>query len=440
MLAQRFVAAVVLMASTAAATIYYAGVAESGGEFGVYSSSATVGTGLPGRFGVDYQFINEATVDVYVDQNHINLFRVAFLLERMCPLATGLGSTFNETYYSEFASAVNYITVTKGAYCILDPHNYMRYNNPSQQPTTGSIIGDTTDSKAATTAQFAAFWGELAGRFASNEKVIFGLMNEPHDMDTNLILTNDQAAVNAIRAAGANQLILAPGNGYTGGHSWTQDYTGNSPASSAVMYMITDPKNNLAFDIHEYLDSDFSGSHSVCSQTAAANLAPLTSWLQQYGFKAMITEFGGANGTQCDSYITGIIDYMAQNDVYIGWSAWAAGPLWGSYSACCANSEQWGSLEPGSTASDGSPGMYTTVWLDEIQPLLPSTLQKTGISSVNAHRQPQQGCLCGDNVEESGIRVLQCVLPGPAHTPIHGTHSVSEIVNRRVVTRSKDRK
>ena len=54
----------------------------------------------------------------------------------------------------------------------------MRYNNPSQQPTTGSIIGDTTDAKAATTAQFAAFWGELAGRFASNEKVIFGLMNE----------------------------------------------------------------------------------------------------------------------------------------------------------------------------------------------------------------------------------------------------------------------
>jgi endoglucanase len=97
----------------------------------------------------------------------------------------------------------------------------------------------------------------------------------------------------------------------------------------------------------------------------------------------MITEFGGANGTECDSYITGIIDYMAQNNVYIGWSAWAAGPLWGSYSACCANSEEWGSLEPGSTASDGSPGMYTTVWLDEIQPLLPNTLQQTGISGLN---------------------------------------------------------
>jgi endoglucanase len=54
----------------------------------------------------------------------------------------------------------------------------MRYNDPSQQPATGSVIGNTTDPKAATTADFGKFWGALAGRFASNEKVIFGLMNE----------------------------------------------------------------------------------------------------------------------------------------------------------------------------------------------------------------------------------------------------------------------
>ncbi len=41
-------------------------------------SSGTVGTGLPGRYGVDYQFINEATVDIYVNQNKVcrhNAFR-----------------------------------------------------------------------------------------------------------------------------------------------------------------------------------------------------------------------------------------------------------------------------------------------------------------------------------------------------------------------------
>ena len=81
-------------------------------------------------------------------------------------------------HYGYFADAINYITTTKGAYTILDPHNYMRYNDPSQQPGTGSIIGDTSDSKAATTAQFGEFWGELAGRFKDNEKVIFGLNNE----------------------------------------------------------------------------------------------------------------------------------------------------------------------------------------------------------------------------------------------------------------------
>ena len=43
----------------------------------------------------------------------------------------------------------------------------------------GSVIGNSSDPTAATTAQFGAFWGELASRFASNEKVIFGLMNEP---------------------------------------------------------------------------------------------------------------------------------------------------------------------------------------------------------------------------------------------------------------------
>ena len=101
---------------------------------------------------------------------------------------------------------------------------------------------------------------------------------------------------------------------------------------------------------------DYSGSHSDCEQLASTNLAPLTSWLNQYGFKAMITEFGAANGTECASYVTDIINYMADNDAYIGWSAWAAGPFWGVNSPCCSDSQTWGSLEPGSLASDGSPG------------------------------------------------------------------------------------
>lgn len=113
-------------------------------------------------------------------------------------------------HFDHFATAINYITVTKGAYAILDPHNYMRYNDSSQQPTTGSVIGNTTDPTAATTAQFGEFRGELAVRFKNNSKVIFGLMNEPHDMPTSLILANDQVVVNAIMKAGGELILLSP--------------------------------------------------------------------------------------------------------------------------------------------------------------------------------------------------------------------------------------
>ena len=50
---------------------------------------------------------------------------VGILQERMCPLETGLGGTFNETYFTEFEKAVDYIT-SKGGYVVLDAHNYMR--------------------------------------------------------------------------------------------------------------------------------------------------------------------------------------------------------------------------------------------------------------------------------------------------------------------------
>lgn len=120
----------------------------------------------------------QSTVDIFVDQEKINFFRVTFLMERMCPLSFGLGSRFNETvslsrlsvsdeefltqichqYFAEYADAVNHITITKGAYALIDPHNYMRYkyvfcfsgyccishtsapcSDPSQQPNTGSV-------------------------------------------------------------------------------------------------------------------------------------------------------------------------------------------------------------------------------------------------------------------------------------------------------------
>src|ERR1700761_4156841 len=47
-------------------------------------------------------------------------------------------------------------------------------------------------NRAATTLQWGEFYFEIASRFRSNPKVLFGIMNEPHDMPTSLVLKNNQ--------------------------------------------------------------------------------------------------------------------------------------------------------------------------------------------------------------------------------------------------------
>jgi len=348
----------------------------------VFAPTDTPGFGLPGQFGVNYAFINKTTVDIFVDQEKVNFFRVTFLMERMCPLSFGLGSRFNETYFSEFADAIIHITVTKGVYALIDPHNYMRYNDPSQQPFTGSVIGDTSDPKAATTAQFQQFWRELARRFVNNPKVVFGINNEPHDMSTALVLLNNQAAINGIRAAGARQLILAPGNGFTGGHSWTQmsGSTGADLPSSDFMNQLVDPLHNTAIDVHEYLDIDFSGGHDECTQPGPANLAALTTWLRDNNLKAVISEFGGGDNANCFQFIDDLLTYITANDEYIGWAIWAAGPLWGTNSPCCG--ADTGSLEPGQVNVLGQPNAFNTVWASAVRPNIPKNLKRSGVSSL----------------------------------------------------------
>ncbi|GJJ13891.1 hypothetical protein Clacol_008148 [Clathrus columnatus] len=357
----------IALATGAFATILYAGVNESGGEFGVFGVK---GQGLPGRFGVDYEFINKSAIDIFVDQEHVNIFRVTFLMERMAPIETGLSGPFNETYFGFYEDAVNYITLTKGAYALIDPHNY--------------VIGNTSDPTAATTADFAIFWKNLASRFVNNEKVIFGINNEPHDMPTQLILLNDQAAINSIRSTGARQLILAPGNGFTGGHSWNQTTGEDDAPSSEFLGFIRDPLHNTAIDVHEYLDIDFSGGHNVCSQPGPSNLAGFTSFLKQNNLKydnmAVLSEFGAGNNENCFEFVNDLLNYLEDNDEYIGWLAWAAGPIWGTADACCG--PDTGNLEPGSLTSNGTAGAFDTVWKHAIRPHIPETLKKAGISSL----------------------------------------------------------
>ena len=206
--------------------------------FGVNLSGAEYDPGGT-REGNNYTYPTDAEIDYYASKG-MTVIRLPFLLERVEPVA---GGPLSATELGYIDHVVNY-AASKGIDVILDPHDFgTEY---------GTVIGTT----AASNATFANFWGELAGHFASRSNVLFGLMNEPNAVTPTQWLTSANAAIAAIRAAGATtQQILVPGTDWDGAATWVS--SGNAQVLGSG---IVDPSHNFAFEVHQYLDSDGSGT------------------------------------------------------------------------------------------------------------------------------------------------------------------------------------
>ena len=110
-------------------------------------------------------------------------------------------------------------------------------------------------------------------------------------------------AIAAIRDIGAQQLILVPGNAWTGAHSWTQSWYGTPNAQ--VMSSIVDPLDHFVFELHQYFDGDFSGTSPNCvAGHGAQQLMEVTDWLRNQGRQGFLGEFAGANNANCEQSIT----------------------------------------------------------------------------------------------------------------------------------------
>jgi endoglucanase len=303
--------AIAFISSTEAA-VNYTGVNLAGAEFAPDQ--------LPGTYGTHYIYPGHDEVDYFIGKG-MNVFRLPFLWERLQRTQFG---DFDATELARIDDFVNYAT-GKGASVVLDPHNYARYY--------GVVIGTGNVPASA----FADFWGRLASRYKSNSRVIFGLMNEPHDMGTSMpteLWRDDaNAAIQAIRNAGATNLILVPGNGWTGAHSWNNPWYGTPNAQA--MLGINDPSNNYAFEVHQYLDgNDFGGQYEYCSSSTIGSekLVEFTNWLRQNGKRGFLGEFAGARNDTCYAALDNMLTYIDNNtDVWLGWTYWAGGPWWGEY-------------------------------------------------------------------------------------------------------------
>jgi endoglucanase len=300
--------------SAGAAPLPLTGVNIAGGEFWL---ARKPDDSVRPQYGINYCYPNQAEIKYFARQG-MNFFRYPFCWETLQPK---LRTPLDQTDLQRLKSAVRLATSQK-LVVILDPHNYARYYGTN-------IVGGPTVSAA----DFADFWGRLAAEFKDDSHVWFGLVNEPHDMPTAQWIDAANAAIAAIRGAGARNMILVPGNSWTGAQSWlSEDYGGGSNARNIIN--IHDPLDYWAIEVHQYLDSDCSGTHNsvVSTNIGSARLKEFVDWCRQNHKRAILGEFAVPVVPEGQATVDDMLQSVERDqDVWLGWTWWAAGALWGDY-------------------------------------------------------------------------------------------------------------
>ena len=274
------------------------GVNIAGGEF----NSAR----RPGVFGKDYIYPDAKTARPFIDMG-MQIVRVPILWERAQPTPLQpLSKTEMALIDRSLASLAPFRTI------VLDVHNYGRYNGQRlDQISNGSIM-------------LADLWQRLAEHYKGDGAIAFGLMNEPFGMTPAAWRSLVDRSVAAIRRTGAANLILVPGSKYSGAHSWT---AGGSNSNALAFANFRDPGSNYAFEMHQYLDTDSSGTGTNCvsPDLIDARLASATTWLRANGHRGYLGEFGVPPNDNCLHGLDILLTHLhANSDVLIGCNYWAA--------------------------------------------------------------------------------------------------------------------
>ncbi len=188
---------------------------------------------LPGRVGFDYIYPTPAELD-HAQAAGMTVIRLPVLWERLQPQLEG---PLDEAELGRLR-AIRDEAERRGLRLIIDAHDYGTYR--------GVQVGTADVPRDA----FAGFWGRVAKAFANDSFVIFGLMNEPHDMPSAGWAIAEQAAIDAIRGAGARNLVLVSGTGWDGAHNFVSG-NGYGEPNAVALASLRDPANNIAFEVHQ---------------------------------------------------------------------------------------------------------------------------------------------------------------------------------------------
>ncbi len=278
--------------------------------------------------GSNYLYVSNQDID-YAVAKGMTVFRLLFSWEaiQQTPLATLAATPSASAYFTNLKSRVDYITKTKGLTCLIDIHG-------GNATITGAAyygvkVGGTYKGVAVDSA-FADLWSRVATVFKDNPKVWFGLMNEPNGIPALTWFACAQKALNAIRATGSTNKIVAPGVGYTSAGGWSSN-------GNAAAWNLSDSASNLAVQVHTYFDASEGGGGTdiVSANVVAQRLAGVVTWARSKGLQVFIGELGlsAANAGATAAWVATMSFINANADVIIGWCFWAYGPpaWWAGY-------------------------------------------------------------------------------------------------------------
>lgn len=274
---------------------------------------------LPAVSGTNYLFPDSADVS-YIAGKGANFCRIIFCWEALQPT---LGGSISNTYTTNLINTVN-LALADNMYVMIEMHPFnssfgvgYTYNN--------TAIG----TSPVTNAQFANLFTRLAQQF-TDPRVIFGLCNEPNGVSTSTWLSASQAAINAIRTAGNNNMIFVQPLNYGSVLGFfSNNYFDSSTAPSVAMLSLTDPSNNLVLSLHGYFDSSdgYSGQATdiVNSTFGSTMLAPIISWCETNNWRFHLSEFAAdSTNSIAGAVLSDMYAFMGSNEtVCIGGAWWS---------------------------------------------------------------------------------------------------------------------
>ncbi len=267
---------------------------------------------VPGIYNKGYTFADESYYKRHAGLG-FKLVRLGFLWERVQPK---LGTELDAAELGRIKQSLDYAQ-KYGIKVILDMHNYYRY------------YGKVINSPEVPRAQFAETWRKIAVAVSKHPALYgYGLMNEPYNTGNNLWPQTAQAAGQAIRKVDPTKWIMIAGDRYSSAFHWQKYNTSliNDP-------WMRDPKNNLVYEAHQYLDSDYSGTYRNTAETFAPNLGvervkPWVEWLKANKLRGYLGEHGIPDFSPSAVVATNnLLAYLNAN--CIPSTYWAAGPRWG---------------------------------------------------------------------------------------------------------------